>query len=232
MGLALVAEHLTKRYGRSVALSDVCFVAEQGITGLVGTNGAGKSTLLELAAGFTQPSGGHVVLTGGDARPRVGYLPQAFTYPRSATIEAFVEYAAWLRGFRPVQEVTAEALHASNLWGLRRQRLGASSGGVVRRAGFAVAILGRPELLLLDEPTTGVDPEHRNALREVITQQASSIVLLSSHLSEDIERLCAQVLVLVDGVLAFSGTPAEARSAAGGATFEAASVMLSRAAAR
>jgi ABC-2 type transport system ATP-binding protein len=224
----LVAHDLSKRYGRSTALSGVSFEVGAGVTGLVGANGAGKTTLLDLVGGFTAPSGGYVTTVGTDQPPRIGYLPQSFAYPRSVTIEAFVEYSAWVKGYRPRASVTEAALRAANLWDVRRQRLGASSGGVIRRAGFAAAIVGTPEVLLLDEPTTGIDPQHRQEMRAVIRGQADSIVIMSSHLSEDIEQLCAQVLVLADGAVTFSGTPAEARRAAGAETFEDASVFLSR----
>ncbi|MBB2955276.1 ABC-2 type transport system ATP-binding protein [Bifidobacterium commune] len=206
------------RYGEIVALSGVSFDLTCGVTGLLGVNGAGKSTLMRLLATLCKPSSGSIRISGKDvsktserteARHHLGYLPQAFDVMGFSTLLANVEYAAWSHGVSEsdVHRVAVEALKTVDLSDLRNRRARTLSGGQRQRLGIACATAHRPDLLLLDEPTVGVDPLQRAALRDLIGRLGhSSTVLVSTHLVEDIARLADHVLIVDQGRLAFDGT--------------------------
>jgi ABC-2 type transport system ATP-binding protein len=214
--VSTVAESLSVRFGRKRALTDVSFAWQQGVLGVTGANGSGKSTLLEACAQIVRPSSGRVVSVlernGSVEAARIAYVPQNPTFPRSLTILDFVAYSAWLQDAgRASARLAAAAVESVGLTAERHTRLGRASGGMVRRATFAAALVTDPDLLILDEPTTGVDAEQRAVMRELISQQAAErSVILSSHIVEDLTALSDEFIILSAGRIAFFGTTAEA----------------------
>jgi len=210
---------IVKTYRRSPALRQVDLAAGLGITGLLGPNGAGKSTLLRIAATVLDPDSGQVRLLGldpaqgparTDIRRRLGYLPQEVGVHRFFTVFEFVDYIAILKEMTSRQARHREVHRVLNLVGLdnlARKRIYALSGGMRRRLVLAQALLGDPHLLLLDEPTAGLDPEQRLCFRELISHLGTDrTVLISSHNSDDIATLCTNVVVLHAGQVVYTGT--------------------------
>jgi ABC-2 type transport system ATP-binding protein len=218
-----------KRYGGVAALADLDLELGPGITGLLGPNGAGKTTLIRILATLLAPSAGEVRVNGwragspGDRveiRRRLGYLPQDLgLYPRFTVFE-FVDYLAILKELEDPAERhrrVRAALAAVELDDLARRRIRTLSGGMRRRVGIAQAIVADPQLLLLDEPTTGLDPEQRMRFRQLIAGLGEHrTVVLSTHLVEDVAAVCTQVVVLWQGRARFTGTPSELRRLAEG----------------
>jgi ABC-2 type transport system ATP-binding protein len=212
---------LTRRYGRTAAVAGVDLAAGPGVLGLLGPNGAGKTTLLRMMATVIPPSAGTLRLLGRDPgrygprreiRRRLGYLPQSPGYYPGFTVTEFVEYFALLKQVPPAQipGAVAVAVERTGLGGQARSRLRTLSGGMLRRAGIAQAIVNEPELLLLDEPTAGLDPEQRlqfRALLREIGQRAT--VVVSTHLVEDVGVACTKVALMDQGTIVFQGTPGE-----------------------
>ncbi|MDR3082622.1 MAG: ATP-binding cassette domain-containing protein, partial [Streptomyces sp.] len=216
------ASGLTLRYGGTAALDDVCLRLHEGVTGLLGPNGAGKTTLLRVLATAVPADRGAFTVLGHDpgtvngrqeVRRRLGYLPQTPGFHPDFTAFAFVDYVAILKELtdraarhREVRRVL-EAVDLSDVRGKRIKRL---SGGMRQRVALAAALLGDPGLLLLDEPTVGLDPEQRMRFREVIAEAGQGrTVLLSTHQTEDVAMLCRRVIVMSHGRVRFEGTPAE-----------------------
>jgi ABC-2 type transport system ATP-binding protein len=199
----LTFDHVSYAYGRRTALTDVSFEVGPGITGLLGVNGSGKSTALRLAAGELRPDSGAIHV--GDrtgSRALIGYCPQTVLLPKQLRVAEFLDYLAWLRKVpkRLRREVVEDALGWADLTERRQDRLGSLSGGMVRRLAIAQAVMGGPGLLLLDEPTTGLDPEQRARIRDLLARLPShASVLLSSHIVEDIEALASNTLVVSEG---------------------------------
>jgi ABC-2 type transport system ATP-binding protein len=218
-----------KSYGRVTALAGLDLELGPGITGLLGPNGAGKTTLIRILATLLAPSAGEVTVNGwraadpGDRvqiRRRLGYLPQDLgLYPRFSVFE-FVDYLAVLKELEDPAERhrrVRAALAAVELEDLARRKIRTLSGGMRRRVGIAQAIVADPGLLLLDEPTTGLDPEQRMRFRQLIAGLgAQRTVLLSTHLVEDVAAVCTQVVVLWEGRVRFRGTPSALRQLADG----------------
>ncbi|MGW5734742.1 MULTISPECIES: ATP-binding cassette domain-containing protein [Streptomyces] len=213
---------LSQGYGRRCVIEGLDLVISPGVTGLLGPNGAGKTTLFRTLSTVAPPRGGELELFGEAVvterdvrrvRPRIGYLPQDFGYYPAFSLTDFVRYCAWLREV-PSKEAgaaTQEALAAVGLTDRARDRMKSLSGGMLRRAGIAAAIVGSPSLLLLDEPTVGLDPAQRLDFRALIRSlaRAGAAVVLSTHLVEDVGAACDTVLVLSDGRVVHSGTPQE-----------------------
>jgi len=212
---------LTCRLGRRRAVADVDLSIGKGVFGLLGPNGAGKTTLLRVLATVLRPESGSVRLLGRDGadpvrrkeiRARIGYLPQDLGYYGGFTAVEFVEYVALLREM-PARRAAAEAVRAIERVGLAgraRSRLRTLSGGMLRRVGIAQAIVNDPELLLLDEPTAGLDPEQRVEFRHLLRELGTAAsVLVSTHLVEDVGTACDRVGLLYEGRVVFAGTPAE-----------------------
>lgn len=224
---ALEVRGVTVSFGGRAALRAVDLVAEAGtVTGLIGPNGAGKTTLLRTLATVTPPQAGTVTVAGHDvgtargtqaARRQIGFLPQDFRYLPSFTVREFVSYCAWLRGVprRSLPGPVNDAIEAVGLTEAARLRLRQLSGGMLRRCGIAQAIVGDPDVVLLDEPTAGLDPLQRVEFRALIRRLGTSAaVIISTHLVEDVAAACDRVHVLADGRLRFSGTPDELSAAA------------------
>jgi ABC-2 type transport system ATP-binding protein len=211
----------TRRYGRTVAVDRVDLELGCGVFGLLGPNGAGKTTLLRMLATVIRPSGGVVRLLGHDPdekearrelRRRLGYLPQTLGYYPNFTVFEFVEYFALLKEMRPdrARLATARAIERVELGGRARTKLRTLSGGMLRRVGIAQTIVNDPDLVLLDEPTAGLDPEQRVGFRALLKEVgADATVVVCTHLVEDVGAACDRVGLMLDGRVVFQGTPDE-----------------------
>lgn len=226
---AIRASGVSRRYGATQALDEVDLTIEPGITGLLGPNGAGKTTLLSILATVNEPDSGHVSAFGWDPRDaserleirrRLGYLPQELGYHRYFTVAGFLSYVAILKEItdrRRRAEEVGRVLAAVGLEDRARTRIRALSGGMRQRLGIAQALLGQPALLILDEPTAGLDPEQRLRFRELLSGlPGDPVILLSTHQADDIAAICPSVVVLLQGRVQFVGAPAELASAAAG----------------
>jgi ABC-2 type transport system ATP-binding protein len=212
---------LTRRFGRTFAVDGVSFQAGPGVFGLLGPNGAGKTTLLRTMATVIAPTSGTVRLLGREPaqygprreiRRRLGYLPQNLGYYPGFTVSEFVEYFALLKEVpsAKVPAAVAVAIERTGLGDRARSKLKTLSGGMLRRAGIAQAIVNDPDLLLLDEPTAGLDPEQRVSFRTLLRDLGqNATVIVSTHLVEDVGTACSEVLLMNAGKLLFTGTPDE-----------------------
>jgi ABC-type multidrug transport system ATPase subunit len=199
----------------------VSLEAGAGVFGLLGPNGAGKTSLLRMMATVLPPTSGQLRLLGRDPgaygprreiRRRLGYLPQNLGYYPGFTVAEFVEYFALLKDMPParVPRAVAAAIEHVGLGAAARAKLKTLSGGMLRRAGIAQAIVNEPDLLLLDEPTAGLDPEQRVAFRSLLRDLGQrATVLVSTHLVEDVGAACTEVALMNQGKLVFRGSPAE-----------------------
>ncbi|MFI9112707.1 ABC transporter ATP-binding protein [Streptomyces venezuelae] len=218
---AVAVSGLTVRHRRTVALDRLDLTLGPGVHGLLGPNGAGKTSLIRVLATVAAPSAGRVELLGADAtshrertavRRRLGYLPQEFGYYPAFTVREFVAYVAWLKEVPAgrVPEAVERAVRRVGLVDRIDARMKTLSGGMVRRAGIAQAIVNEPELLLLDEPTAGLDPEQRVDFRALLRELGTeATVVVSTHLVEDVAAACTDVALIESGRLAFQGTTAE-----------------------
>lgn len=227
---AVVLTGVTKAYGRTRALDGVDLAFGRGVTGLLGPNGAGKTTLLRIVATSIAADSGGVRLAGRDPhgshheltaiRRQLGYLPQELGYPSDMTAFGFVEYVAVLKEWNDRSRRHAEVRRVLDLVGLGDQatkRVARLSGGQRRRVALAQALLGEPRILVLDEPTTGLDPTQRADLRRTLSVIAGQCaVLLSTHQTEDVAALCERVVVLAGGTVRFDGTVTDLVATAAG----------------
>jgi ABC-2 type transport system ATP-binding protein len=212
---------LSRRFGRTQAVDGITLHAGAGVMGLLGPNGAGKTSLLRMLATVLPPTSGRLRLLDRDPgqykarreiRRRLGYLPQELGYYPGFTVAEFVEYFALLKEVPParVPKAVAAAIEHVGLSDKARAKLRTLSGGMRRRVGIAQAIVNQPELLLLDEPTAGLDPEQRMAFRVVLRELGqNATVIVSTHLVEDVGAACAEVALVDAGKIVFQGTPAE-----------------------
>ncbi|MFD5033910.1 ABC transporter ATP-binding protein [Streptomyces sp. NPDC058405] len=213
--------------GRKTAVDGLDLTLGTGVHGLLGPNGAGKTTLIRALATVLRPAGGTLELLGTAAgaqegrrelRRRIGYLPQEFGYYRRFTVREFVEYMAWLKEV-PGADIPAAVQRAVERVGLTDRaddRMKTLSGGMVRRVGIAQAIVNDPVILLLDEPTAGLDPAQRLRFRGLLQQLGTdSCVVVSTHLVEDVAAACTDVVLMADGRLVFRGTPEQLADAGG-----------------
>ncbi|MER5865361.1 ABC transporter ATP-binding protein [Kitasatospora sp. NPDC002040] len=222
------AAGLQVRAGRKkMAVDGLDLSLGTGAHGLLGPNGAGKTTLIRALATVLRPAAGELELLGGSPggpgglralRRRIGYLPQEFGYYKRFTVREFVEYMAWLKEV-PKAEIPGAVQRAVERVGLADRadhRMKTLSGGMVRRAGIAQAIVNDPDLLLLDEPTAGLDPAQRLRFRELLQELGrEACVVVSTHLVEDVAAACSDVVLFAEGRLVFQGTPAELAAAGG-----------------
>jgi ABC-2 type transport system ATP-binding protein len=212
------AQGLALRFGRATALQDVSFALRDGVTGLLGPNGAGKTTLLRILATAIPADAGRLRILGADpgtaagrlaVRRRLGYLPQSPGFHQHFTAFEFVDYIAILKEIVTGRHAEVRrVLHAVGLDEQRGKKIKALSGGMRQRVGLAAALLDDPALVILDEPTVGLDPEQRMRFRELIAQIGEGrTVLLSTHQTEDVATVCQRVLVLSQGRIRFDGDP-------------------------
>ncbi len=211
--MELVIDRLTKQFQNKIAVDRVSLRLHSGVFGLLGTNGAGKTTLMRMLCGILQPTSGTITFDGMDVREEgyraiLGYLPQDFGYYPEFTAMDFLLYMAALKGL-PKQSAKRRANELLELVGLQdmgRKKIKTFSGGMKQRLGIAQALLNNPKLLVLDEPTAGLDPKERVRFRNLIGQLGKdSIVLLSTHIVSDIEHIADEVLMMKDGNLVYRG---------------------------
>ncbi|MGW1834935.1 ATP-binding cassette domain-containing protein [Streptomyces sp. NPDC002067] len=217
----LELENVTQSYGSRIAVNRISLSLGIGAFGLLGPNGAGKTTLLRTMATRITPKKGTVTFRGTPlhgrkelraARRDIGFLPQSFDYPENFSVFEFVSYCAWLRELpsKRIPEATAQALERTGLTEKAKTPLRKLSGGMLRRAGIAQAIVGEPALIIFDEPTTGLDPRQRSDFRNLVRDLSrTSSVVLSTHLAEDASLTCTGIGVQHQGELLFRGTVAE-----------------------
>jgi ABC-2 type transport system ATP-binding protein len=213
-------ENLTKRFGRILAVDGVSFSVDQGeVLGFLGPNGAGKSTTMKMVTGFLPPTGGRAVVCGHDvgreptaAREKLGYLPEGAPAYLDMTPEGFLGFVAEVRGFRGKEKKqrVARAVELAELEGVLRQSIETLSKGFKRRVGLAQALLHDPRVLIMDEPTDGLDPNQKHQVRRLIRSMGGSkAIVLSTHILEEVEAVCSRVVIISRGRLVFDGTPEE-----------------------
>jgi ABC-2 type transport system ATP-binding protein len=219
MAAMIEVEGLTKRFGPVIAVDDVSMTVERGeVLGFLGPNGAGKSTTMKMIAGFLTPTAGTARLAGHDvlAEPlavkrRLGYLPEgAPTYP-DMTVLAFLDWVASVRGFSGAERRARveRAMRATSLGDVIYYPIEALSKGFKRRVGLAQALLHDPEVLILDEPTDGLDPNQKHEVRRLISAMASEkAIIISTHILEEVEAICTRAVVIARGRLVADGSPA------------------------
>lgn len=204
----LVIDNLTKAYGSAFTLGPISLTLTEGVTCLVGPNGAGKSTLFRIAAQVDRPTSGSIRMEDGPTSTRVGYLPQEPLLPSAATCGDFLHYVVWLHRVpsRQRRDAISSALAAVDLADRGSCKISKLSGGMRRRLGIAHAIVHDPALILLDEPTVGLDPVQRISVRNTIgTVSNDRIVLVSTHLVEDVRGLADRVVILNHGKIVYDG---------------------------
>lgn len=220
-------QHLSKSYRKKHVLHQVSLEIE-GIYGLLGPNGAGKTTLMKMLCGLTSITGGQIVIDGqsvvrrkyADVSDRVGFLPQDFNVYPTLKVEEVLLHFALLQGIMEMnqrQERVEEALRRVNLQDKAQTRMGELSGGMRRRVGIAQLLLRKPEILIFDEPTAGLDIEERIRFRNLLRELGGDhTIVVSSHLVEDIEFLCTKIGIIKGGSVRFEGTPSELKAQAVG----------------
>ena len=207
--MKLEIRHVTKRYRDKMAAADVSLTLTAGVWGLLGANGAGKTTLMRMLAGILRPTEGQILCDGVEIgalgaayREKLGYLPQEFGFYPEFTVQDYLEYMAALKGL-PRAEAARQIdalLERVSLAEVRRKKIVKLSGGMKRRVGIAQALLNDPEILILDEPTAGLDPGERVRFRNLLSEFAQErIVLISTHIVSDVEYIAAENAVMKDG---------------------------------
>jgi ABC-2 type transport system ATP-binding protein len=223
--MTLRISNVSKTYSNGVqALKNITLTIPKGMYGLLGPNGAGKSTLMRIIATLQEPDEGSVVLESDNSREMInvvtekdevrktlGYLPQEFgVYPKARALE-LLEHFAILKGYserKARNEVVDALLRKTNLWDVRKQKLGGFSGGMRQRFGVAVALLGDPKLLIVDEPTAGLDPAERVRFLNLLSELGeNSVVILSTHIVEDVSELCTRMAIINKGEILHEGQP-------------------------
>ncbi len=211
--MKLVIDRVSKQYQNRIAVDRISVNLHQGVYGLLGANGAGKTTLMRMLCGILKPTGGTIAFDGIDVseeayRAILGYLPQDFGYYPEFSAMDFLLYLAALKGIPKVQakRKAKELLELVSLQDVSRKKIKTFSGGMKQRIGIAQALLNDPKLLILDEPTAGLDPKERVRFRKLIESLGKdSIVLLSTHIVSDIEHIADEVLMMKEGQLIYQG---------------------------
>lgn len=213
----LSATQLSQGYGRHVVFRSLDIELRPGITALLGPNGAGKTTLLRTLATVQPPREGRLTIDGRvvtseaearAARRQIGFLPQRFGYEPGMRVRDFVRYGAWLRGLpsRDWPAASDAALEHVGLTENATKKMGSLSGGMRQRAAIAWAIVGNPRIVVLDEPTVGLDPQQRLRFRDIIMGLTGATILLSTHLIDDVDAICDRVVVMHEGKFRFTGS--------------------------
>ncbi|HEX8234292.1 MAG TPA: ABC transporter ATP-binding protein [Caulobacteraceae bacterium] len=228
----LIIENLTHVYPNGVrALDEVNLIVPKGMYGLLGPNGAGKSTLMRIVATLQRPTSGHVRFNDIDAiddpqalRRTLGYLPQDFgVYPRVSAYD-MLDHLAVLKGIagKAERKATVEGLLGQvNLWNVRGKSLSGFSGGMRQRFGIAQALIGNPDLIIVDEPTAGLDPEERNRFLNLLAEIGENVVvILSTHIVEDVSDLCEAMAIISEGRIVRQGAPLELMRALEGSVWK------------
>jgi len=220
--MQLTIRHLSKTYPNGTqALKNVSLDIPPGMFGLLGRNGAGKSTLMRILATLQTPDDGSATLGDLDVirakekvRETLGYLPQSFGFHPRVAAERLLDHFAILKGLGEAgvrRDVVQSLLQRTNLWDVRAQNVGTFSGGMRQRFGVAVALLGNPKLIIVDEPTAGLDPEERVRFLNLLSEIGEeSVVILSTHIVEDVEELCSRLAIIDRGEILLTAEPSRA----------------------
>ena len=222
--MALILDGLTKTFSSFPAVNNLSYTMDTGVYGLLGVNGAGKTTLMRMLCTLLTPTSGTITWDGQDLfslgsayRNLLGYLPQDFGYYPDFSVQDYLLYIASIKGLRPAtaRQRMQNLLEQVGLTQVRRQKMKKLSGGMKRRAGIAQAMLNDPKILILDEPTAGLDPKERIRFRNLISELAENrLVLLSTHIVSDVEYIADQILLMKDGSLVHHGTSQQLLAAA------------------
>lgn len=212
--MKLSVDRLSKQYKNKIAVDRVSFTLSEGVTGLLGANGAGKTTLMRMMTGILVPTSGEITADGiavqtEEYRSLLGYLPQDFGYYPEFTAKEFIQYIAALKGLekRHAKRKTDELLEVVGLSDVANKKIKTFSGGMKQRVGIAQAIINDPKILILDEPTAGLDPKERVRFRNLIAEIGkNTIVLFSTHIVSDIDSIAKSLLMMRDGQIIYDGT--------------------------
>ena len=219
----LKVENLQKRFGTLEAVKGISFTVSKGeVLGFLGPNGAGKSTTMRMVTGFLPPTAGTASICGHDivkepveAKKCLGYLPEAAPSYRAMTVEDYLRFIAEIRGYRGAEarERVEAAIEKARLTSVARQTIETLSKGYRQRACFAQAILHDPPVLIMDEPTDGLDPNQKFTVREMIRDMAAEkAIVISTHILEEVDAVCTRAIVIADGEIRADGTPAELKA--------------------
>lgn len=222
---------LVKNYGHKRAVDGVSFRVNRGdILGFLGPNGAGKSTTMKLITGFLRPNAGTATVDGIDVtvdpvavKSRLGYLPESAPAYPEMTVEEFLGFIAEVRGFRGAarDQAVERVITLTHLISVRKQTIETLSKGYKQRVGFAQALLHDPPVLVLDEPTDGLDPNQKNEVRALIKKMAAEkAVILSTHILEEVDAICNRVIIISEGKIVVDETPAQLRARQPGARLD------------
>ena len=224
--MRLTLERLSKQFKNRIAVENVNAELTEGIYGFLGANGAGKTTLMQMICGIVAPTSGEVKVNGKnntemgeEFRDLLGYLPQEFGYTPGFTAEDFMLYIASIKGLDPryARRRTRELMKLVSLEGDMKRKIRTFSGGMKRRLGIAQALLNDPKILIMDEPTAGLDPKERAYFRNVIAEMAQDkIIIISTHIVSDIEYISDQVIIMKKGNFLLQGTAEELTAKAEG----------------
>ncbi len=214
--MALECKHISKTYGNTFAVKNVNFAMEKGVYGLLGVNGAGKTTLMRMLCTILQPTSGEILWNGKNIetmgaayRELLGYLPQEFGYYPDLSVQEYMLYIASIKGIKALhaRKKTKELLAQVGMEKYKNRKMKQLSGGMVRRVGVAQAMLNDPKILVLDEPTAGLDPKERIRFRNLISELAEErMVLLSTHIVSDVEYIANDIMLMKAGQLIYNGT--------------------------
>ena len=211
--MELVLDRVSKQYQNKIAVDRISTTLQPGVIGLLGENGAGKTTLMRMLCGILKPSSGTITFEGLDVseelyRDVLGYLPQDFGYYPNFSGRDFLMYIAALKGIEKsaARRKCDELLHTVNLEQVANKKIKTYSGGMKQRIGIAQAVLNNPKILILDEPTAGLDPKERVRFRNLIAELGKdSIVILSTHIVSDVEQIADRILMMKSGQIIFDG---------------------------
>ena len=214
---------LKKHFGQIEAVRGVSFEVSKGeVLGFLGPNGAGKSTTMRMITGFLPPSSGTAIVGGHDicsnpikVKEQIGYLPENAPAYESMTVNDFLKFAGKIRGFRgsELNDRISDAVEKCSLQGVRNRTISTLSKGYRQRSCFAQAILHDPPVLIMDEPTDGLDPNQKHAVREMIQKMASEkAIIISTHILEEVDAVCTKAIIIAKGKIVANGTPAELKA--------------------
>ncbi len=225
------ARDLKKNFGRIQAVRGVSFSVSKGeVLGFLGPNGAGKTTTMRMITGFLPPSGGAALVGGRNvaedpvgAKKMIGYLPENAPAYASMSVTGFLRFAAAVRGFTgsPLQDRVEHTIRKCHLDKVRTQAIGTLSKGYRQRTCFAQAILHDPAVLIMDEPTDGLDPNQKHVVREMIHEMAAEkVIIVSTHILEEVDAVCSRAIIIAGGIVVANGTPAELKAMSGSGRLE------------